>query len=193
MNKERLSAYTDAVMAVIVTIMVLELKPPHGADLASLAASAPLFFSYVLSFVYVSIYWANHHHFFQLVDEVDGAVLWANLHLLFWLSLVPFTTAWMGEHPTAPIPVAVYGVSLLMPAIAWLIMQATIIHRQGKGSRLKAMIGDDLKGKLSTAIYLAGIIAAFVNTWIADAFYLAVLLMWLIPDRRVERMLEARG
>ena len=188
MNKERLSAFTDGVVAVIITIMVLELKPPHGVDLAALRSLLPTFLAYVLSFVYVAIYWNNHHHFFNLVKQVDGAILWANIQLLFWISLVPFTTAWMGENPTAPIPVAVYGVSVLMPALGWMVMQAAIIHRQGPNSALKAALGNDIKGKLSPVLCILGICAAFFNPWIADACYASVSLMWLIPDRRIERL-----
>ncbi len=190
-QKERLLAFTDGVVAVIITIMVLELKPPEGTDLTALARLAPTFLSYVLSFIYVAIYWNNHHHFFSLVEHVDGAILWANLHLLFWLSLIPFTTAWMGEHYRSVLPTAVFGLSLLMPALAWSLMQSVIIHRQGPGSALKAAVGSDLKGKLSVFLYMAGIAAAFFNTYLADAFYLGVALMWLIPDRRIERKVAA--
>ena len=190
MNKERLAAFTDGVFAVIITIMVLELKPPHGATLAALAAQAPTFLGYALSFVYVAIYWNNHHHFFTLVRRVNGAILWANIHLLFWVSLVPFTTAWADANPTAPWPVAVYGLSLLMPALAWFVMQTTIIRDQGPNSPLKAAIGRDLKGKLSPLLYSAGIASAFFNTWLADAFYVGVALMWLAPDRRIEKQVE---
>ena len=188
MNKERLAAFTDGVVAVIITIMVLELKPPHGVDLAALRSLLPTFLAYVLSFVYVAIYWNNHHHFFNLVKQVDGAILWANIQLLFWISLVPFTTAWMGENPTAPIPVAVYGVSVLMPTLGWMVMQAAIVRRQGPDSALKAVLGKDIKGKLSPTLCLLGIFAAFFNPWIADACYASVSLMWLIPDRRIERL-----
>jgi len=188
MNKERLAAFTDGVVAVIITIMVLELKPPHGVDLAALRSLLPTFLAYVLSFVYVAIYWNNHHHFFNLVKQVDGAILWANIQLLFWISLVPFTTAWMGENPTAPIPVAVYGVSVLMPTLGWMVMQTAIVRRQGPDSALKAVLGKDIKGKLSPTLCLLGIFAAFFNPWIADACYASVSLMWLIPDRRIERL-----
>jgi uncharacterized membrane protein len=186
MDSARLTAFTDGVLAVIITIMVLEMKPPHGADMAELLTLAPVFLSYVLSFIYIGIYWTNHHHFFQLVDRVDGAVLWANLHLLFWLSMVPFATAWMGEHAFAPIPTALYGGMLLMSAVAFVVMQLAIIRRQGDGSRLRAAIGRDLKGKLSPLVYLAGIGLAFVSPIASDALYLTVALIWLIPDRRVE-------
>jgi uncharacterized membrane protein len=185
-GRERLTAFTDGVLAIIVTIMVLELRPPHGVELSNLAELLPVFMSYVLSFLYVAIYWNNHHHFFHLVPEVNGAVLWANMHLLFWLSLVPFTTAWMGENHFAPVPTAVYGLSLLTPAVAWVIMQRTIINAQGPDSALRRALGRDLKGALSPFLYLAGVGLSFVNTAIAGLLYLAVALMWLIPDRRVE-------
>ena len=187
MNKERLAAFTDGVVAVIITIMVLELKPPHGVDLAALRSLLPTFLSYVLSFVYVAIYWNNHHHFFTLVKTVNGALLWANIQLLFWISLIPFTTAWMGEHYRAVLPTAVFGLSLLMPALAWWLLQSVIIRQQGPGSPLKAAVGRDLKGKLSAVLYSAGIAAAFLSPALADAFYLGVAMMWLIPDRRIEK------
>ena len=187
MQKERLVAFTDGVIAVIITIMVLELKAPHATDLSALLGLAPTVLSYVLSFVYVGIYWSNHHHFFTLVDKVDGAILWANMHLLFWISLVPFTTAWLGETHNAPIPTALYGLSLFMPAVAWYVMQTVIIHHQGPASPLKAALGNDLKGKLSPLLYAAGVAAAFFKVWIADAIFVGVALLWLVPDRRVER------
>ena len=187
MEKDRLVAFSDGVIAVIITIMVLELKAPHGADLAALKEIMPVFLGYILSFVYVAIYWNNHHHFFHLVHRVDGVLLWANLHLLFWLSLVPFTTGWMGDNPASPIPTAVYGVTLLMPAIAWYIMQTVIIRSQGHNSALAEALGRDLKGRTSPLLYAAGILLAFVDTLIADAIYVLVALMWLIPDRRMER------
>lgn len=187
MDKDRLVAFSDGVIAVIITIMVLELKAPHDGSFGALRDSAPTFLSYVLSFVYVAIYWNNHHHFFHLVPRVNGALLWANLHLLFWLSLVPFTTNWLGEHPSAPAPTAVYGVSLLMPAVAWYVMQAVIVRTLGGTSALAQALGRDVKGKISPALYLAGIAAAFVDTRISDAIYVLVALMWLVPDRRMER------
>jgi uncharacterized membrane protein len=193
MERDRLTALTDSVLAIIVTIMVLEMRPPHGATFAHLFALWPVFLSYVLSFVYIGIYWNNHHHFFQLVPKVDGAVLWANMHLLFWLSLVPFATAWMGENHFAPVPTALYGVSLLMPAIAWYVMQSVIIRGQGANSPLRQALGRDLKGKLSPLIYLAGCRLAFFNTTLSWLLYLAVALMWLIPDRRVEHSVSAAG
>jgi uncharacterized membrane protein len=186
MDRDRLTAFTDGVLAVIITIMVLEMKPPHGSGLEDLAALWPVFLSYVLSFIYVAIYWNNHHHFFQLVRTVDGAILWANMHLLFWLSTIPFTTAWMGENHFAPAPTALYGGSLLMSAIAFYVMQMAIIRRQGPDSPLRRAIGRDLKGKASPFIYLAGIILAFVSTAASDLLYFAAALMWLVPDRRVE-------
>jgi uncharacterized membrane protein len=190
MERDRLTAFTDGVLAIIITIMVLELRPPHGARFEDLVGLLPVFLSYVLSFIYIGIYWNNHHHFFQLVETVDGAILWANLHLLFWLSMVPFTTAWMGENHFAPAPTALYGGSLLMAAVAWVIMQRLIFRRQGAGSPLKAALGRDLKGKLSPAIYVAGIALSFVSPPAAAAMYLAVALIWLIPDRRVEAHIE---
>jgi uncharacterized membrane protein len=186
MDRDRLTAFTDGVLAVIITIMVLEMKPPHGASFAELAALWPVFVSYVLSFIYVAIYWNNHHHFFHLVRSVDGAILWANLHLLFWLSTIPFATAWMGENHFATAPTAIYGASLLMSAIAWYLLQAVIIRQQGEGSALARAVGRDLKGKLSPFFYLSGIGLAFVSTAAADLVYASVALAWLIPDRRVE-------
>jgi uncharacterized membrane protein len=187
MEKDRLLAFSDGVVAIIITIMVLELKVPKDASLAALEAVTPVFLSYVLSFLYVSIYWNNHHHFFHLVRQVDGLLLWANMHLLFWLSLIPFATGWMGENRFAPLPTAVYGVSLLMPALAWYGLQLVIIRRQGPDSPLKRALGRDLKGKISPLLYVAGILSAFLSTWIADAIYLFVALLWLVPDRRIER------
>ncbi|MDD2878579.1 MAG: TMEM175 family protein [Acidiphilium sp.] len=187
MENDRLAAFSDGVIAVIITIMVLDLKIPHGASFSALAVAAPTFVSYILSFVYVAIYWNNHHHFFQLVPRVTGTILWANLHLLFWLSLIPFATAWLGEHHTAPVPTALYGVALLMAALAWYILQTTIIHTQGQASALSKAVGRDIKGKISPILYTAGILLAFVDTIIADALYAVVAIFWLIPDRRVER------
>ncbi len=190
MEKDRLVAFSDGVIAVIITIMVLELKAPHGDSLGALAAVAPTFLSYVLSFVYVAIYWNNHHHLFALVSRVSGGVLWANLHLLFWLSLIPFATSWVGEHPSEPIPTALYGVSLLIPALAWIVMQRVIIRNEGgSSSALARALGSDWKGKLSPALYLAGVAASFLHTLVADALYVLVALLWLIPDRRIERAL----
>jgi uncharacterized membrane protein len=187
MEKGRLLAFSDGVVAIIITIMVLELKVPKDASLAALEAVTPVFLSYVLSFLYVSIYWNNHHHFFHLVRQVDGLLLWANMHLLFWLSLIPFATGWMGENRFAPLPTAVYGVSLLMPALAWYGLQLVIIRRQGPDSPLKRALGRDLKGKISPLLYVIGILSAFLSTWVADAIYLFVALLWLVPDQRIER------
>jgi uncharacterized membrane protein len=193
MTSERLSAFVDGVMAVIITIMVLELKTPDGSDFRALTAAFPTLLGYVLSFVYVAIYWTNHHHFFNLVRRVNGAILWANLHLLFWLSLVPFTTAWVGRHPFSPVPTAVYGASLLAAALAWLLMQLVIIHYQGAGSALAKALGPDLKGRVSPVIYLVGIAAAFFSTIAADVCFVAAAALWLIPDRRVERAVMGQG
>jgi len=190
MEKDRLLAFSDGVIAIIITIMVLELKVPHEASLEALAPVIPVFLTYLLSFVYVSIYWNNHHHFFHLVRHVDGVMLWANLNLLFWLSLIPFATGWMGENHFAPVPTAVYGVALLMPALAWSGLQLAIIRRQGSESALARAIGRDLKGKLSPVLYVAGILCAFLDPRIANAIYVLVALMWFIPDRRIERALR---
>lgn len=186
MEKDRLAAFSDGVIAVIITIMVLDLHIPHDSSLAALRADWPVFVSYALSFVYVAIYWNNHHHFFHLVERVNGAVLWANMHLLFWLSLIPFATGWLGENFTAPWPAALYGVALLMPAIAWYVMQTVIIRAQGANSPLARALGRDIKGKISPFLYLAGVLLAFAHVWAAEAVYAAVALMWLVPDRRVE-------
>ncbi len=191
MEKDRLVAFSDGVIAVIITIMVLELKAPHDASLGALREAAPVFLSYVLSFIYVAIYWNNHHHLFTLVQRVGGGVLWANLHLLFWLSLIPFATSWLGEHAAAPVPTAIYGVSLLMPAIAYYVLQGVLVRGQGgSGSALARALGRDAKGKLSPLLYLAGIVLAFVDTRLSDAIYVLVALMWLVPDRRIERAIQ---
>ena len=187
MEKDRLVAFSDGVIAVIITIMVLELKAPPGASLSALREATPVFLSYVLSFTYVAIYWNNHHHFFQLVSRVDGTLLWANLHLLFWLSLIPFTTSWLGEYPSSPIPTATYGAVLLLSAVAWYVLQAVIVREQGSNSALTLALGRDVKGKVSPLFYLAGIVLAFIDARISDAIYVLVALMWLVPDRRIER------
>ena len=192
MDRDRLTAFTDGVIAVIITIMVLELKAPHGTDLHALLEQWPSFLSYVLSFIYVGIYWNNHHHFFQLTPVVNGAILWANLHLLFWLSLVPFATSWVGENGFAAGPAAAYGAVLLMCAIAFYIMERVIVAAQGEGSPLKQAIGRDLKGKLSPFLYLSGIALAFYAPAISYALYAFVAAMWLVPDRRVENALAAK-
>jgi len=190
-EKDRLLAFTDGVIAIIITIMVLELKVPHEASVSALVALTPVFLTYVLSFVYVSIYWNNHHHFFHLVRHVDGVMLWANIHLLFWLSLIPFATGWMGENNFAPVPTAAYGIALLMPALAWQVLQYAIIRRHGSDSALARAIGRDLKGKVSPVLYSVGILSALlVDTRIAGAIYLLVAVLWLIPDRRIERIVH---
>ncbi|MFO1476387.1 MAG: TMEM175 family protein [Verrucomicrobiota bacterium] len=194
MEKNRLEAFSDGVLAIIITIMVLELKVPHDqVTLDALKDLWPVFLSYVLSFLYVGIYWNNHHHMFHTVRRVTGGILWANLHLLFWLSLFPFTTGWMGENHLAPIPAAFYGVVLLMAAIAYYILQRTIISHQGKDSLLAAAIGTDWKGKLSPVVYFLAIPLAFLNPWIANVLYFGVAFVWLIPDSRIERTLAKRS
>ena len=193
MGKTRLEAFSDGVIAIIITIMVLELKVPHSATVASLHPLLPVFLSYVLSFIYVGIYWNNHHHLLHAVKEVSGGILWANLYLLFWLSLVPFVSGWMGENHFAAAPTALYGFVLLMAAMAYTILQWAIIHRHGRQSLLATAIGSDLKGKLSIVFYLIAIPCAFLSPWIAGALYVLVALMWLIPDRRIERAVFRRG
>ena len=190
MGKGRLEAFSDGVIAILITIMVLELKIPHGADAAALAPLLPVFLTYVLSFVYLGIYWNNHHHMLHATTHIDGRILWANLHLLFWLSLVPFTTGWMGENHFAPLPTAVYGVVLLASAVAYFLLQSAIVAGQGPGSKLAAALGRDLKGKLSPFVYAAAIPLAFVNQWISDALYVSVALIWLVPDRRIEKRIR---
>ena len=189
MGKNRLEAFSDGVIAIIITIMVLELKVPHEATLAGLTPLVPVFLSYVLSFVYVGIYWNNHHHLLHAGTKVTGSVLWANLHLLFWLSLFPFATGWMGENHFAAVPSALYGGVLLCAAIAYWILQQAIIAVQGPGSVLKRAVGSDWKGKLSPAIYVAAIVSTFIVPWVAQALYVFAALLWLIPDRRIERTL----
>jgi uncharacterized membrane protein len=186
MGKGRLEAFSDAVIAIIITIMVLELKVPHDDSLQSLLPLVPIFLSYVLSFIYVGIYWNNHHHMLQASRRVSGSILWANLHLLFWLSLFPFATSWMGENHFASMPSALYGLVLLMAAIAYWVLQQTIIATEGPNSVLKSAVGGDWKGKLSPFIYLAAIASTFWVQWLAQALYVLVALIWLIPDRRIE-------
>ena len=188
MGKNRLEAFSDGVLAIVITIMVLELKVPHGASTADLQPLWPVFLSYVLSFIYVGIYWNNHHHMFHVVHKISGGVLWANLYLLFWLSLIPFVTGWMGENHFAPAPTALYGVVLLMAAIAYLNLQRTILAIEGPEHTLAAAIGKDAKGKISPLIYAAAIGLAFVSQWIACALYVLVATIWLVPDRRIERL-----
>jgi uncharacterized membrane protein len=192
MDRDRLTAFTDGVIAVIITIMVLELRAPQGTDLHALLDQWPFFLSYLLSFIYVGLYWNNHHHFFQLTPMVNGAILWANLHLLFWLSLVPFATSWVGENGVAAGPAAAYGVVLLMCAIAFYIMERVIVRAQGADSPLQRAIGIDLKGKLSPILYLSGIALAFYAPAISYALYALVAALWLVPDRRVEKALAGR-
>jgi uncharacterized membrane protein len=190
MGKGRLEAFSDGVLAIIITIMVLELKVPHGASLHELLPLLPVFLSYVLSFVYVGIYWNNHHHMLHASTTVTGAMLWANLHLLFWLSLFPFATGWMGENHFAVVPTALYGAVLLMAAIAYYVLQQVIIRAQGTGSILKKAVGRDLKGKLSPALYILAIVATPFSPMAAQAIFVTVALIWLIPDRRIEKVLS---
>jgi len=192
MNKNRLEAFSDGVMAIIITIMVLELKVPHGENLHALVPLLPVFLSYLLSFVYVGIYWNNHHHMLQTTHRVTGPMLWANLHLLFWLSLFPFATGWMGENHFAPAPTAVYGIVLLMAAIAYFILQHLIIVSQGPDSLLKKAIGRDWKGKISPILYAVALPLALWSQWPAIAIYVLLALIWLVPDRRIERALAGR-
>jgi len=189
MPTSRLEAFSDGVLAIIITIMVLELRAPHAATLAALRPLLPVFLSYVVSFVYLGIYWNNHHHMLHVIQRVSGGVLWANLHLLFWLSLFPFVTAWVGENHFAPVPMAMYGVVLFMAAIAYTILVRTALRVEGKESVLARAVGLDRKGKLSMVLYLAGITLSFVSTWLATAVYVSVALIWLVPDRRIEREL----
>ena len=189
MQKNRLEAFSDGVIAIIITIMVLELKVPHGTDLATLQPLLPVFLSYVLSFIYVGIYWNNHHHLLHAAHKVGGGILWANLHLLFWLSLFPFATGWMGENHFTATPTAAYGAVLLMAAIAYYILQWAIIAQEGRSSLLAQAVGRDWKGKLSPMLYLTGIGLSFVRPWLASALYVLVALMWLIPDQRIEQTL----
>jgi uncharacterized membrane protein len=193
MGKNRLEAFSDGVLAIIITIMVLELKAPHETELAALKPLLPVFLSYVLSFIYLGIYWNNHHHMFHLTKQVSGAILWANLHLLFWLSLFPFATAWIGENGSAPTPTAVYGFVLLMAAVAWHILERAIIKRDGRDSLLARAVGNRWKENLSPLCYLAAIPVAFVSTWISFGLFVFVAMLWLVPDRRIERVVEQFG
>ena len=193
MGKSRLEAFSDGVIAIIITIMVLEMKVPRGGSLEALAPLLPVFLSYVLSFVYVGIYWNNHHHMLYACKKVSGAVLWANLHLLFWLSLFPFATGWMGENHFAAVPSALYGVVLLMAGGAYWVLQQTIIAAEGESSVLKRAVGDDWKGKLSPVLYLIAIAVTFWSPWVAQAIYVSVALLWLVPDRRIEHALQDGG
>jgi uncharacterized membrane protein len=191
MPTNRLEAFSDGVLAIIITIMVLELKQPGGTDLVALARLLPVFLSYVLSFIYVGIYWNNHHHLFHATQHVSAGILWANLHLLFWLSLFPFATAWLGESHLASIPTAFYGLVLLMAAVAWYILQLAILATEGRQSVLASALGRDWKGKLSPLIYLTAIAVSFFSPWIANALYTLVACLWLVPDRRIERALRS--
>jgi len=187
MTRNRLEAFSDGVIAIIITIMVLELRVPIGASLSALRPVTPVFLSYILSFVLLGIYWNNHHHLFQVVERVSGGVLWANLHLLFWLSLIPFATAWMGENHFASVPVAVYGVVLVFAAIAYFILTRTLLRIHTADSTLAIALGGDFKGKISIVIYLAAIGLTFVRSWLAAALYVLVEIIWLVPDRRIEK------
>ncbi len=191
MTKGRLEAFSDGVFAIIITIMVLELKVPHGSDLAALRPLLPVFLSYTLSFVFLGIYWNNHHHLLQAIHQVNGGILWANLHLLFWLSLVPFTTGWMGEHPFTPWPVAVYGIVLLLAAIAFYILVRTLLAEHGKDSALAKALGADFKGKISPVLYVSAIPLAFISSWLSFGIFVLVACVWLVPDRRVEKVLRS--
>jgi uncharacterized membrane protein len=193
LGKGRVEAFSDGVIAIIITIMVLELKVPHGETLSDLASLTPVLLSYVLSFVNVGIYWNNHHHMLHAASKVTGAVLWANLHLLFWLSLFPFTTAWMGENHFAATPTAVYGIVLLMAGVAYVILQAAIITAQGADSLLRRAVGVDWKGKASAVAYMVAVAAAYARPWVAQIIYVLVALLWLVPDRRIERTLASTG
>lgn len=191
MQRQRLEAFSDAVVAILITIMVLELRAPHGTGWRALRPLVPVFLTYVLSFVYLAIYWNNHHHMMQTAERINGRILWANMHLLFWLSLVPFMTGWMGENEFASLPTAAYGVVLLAAAIAYFILQTVIVREHGPDSQLARAIGRDVKGKISPVLYLAAIPIAFLNRWAAIAIYVFVALMWLVPDRRIETSISS--
>ena len=190
MTKTRLEAFSDGVIAILITIMVLELKVPQGDDWHAISAMLPAFLSYTLSFAFLGIYWNNHHHLLHAAERINGRIMWANLHLLFWLSLTPVGTAWIGEHSRSALPNAVYGGILLAAAIAYYILQAEILTLEGPHSRLRRAVGADLKGKVSPVLYLLGIMLAFVHPWLAEAIYVTVALMWLVPDRRIERQVD---
>jgi len=193
MTKTRLEAFSDGVIAILITIMVLELKVPHGTTLDALVPILPSFLTYVLSFIYLGIYWNNHHHMFHATERVSGGVLWANLHLLFWLSIVPFVTGWMGENHNAPLPTAIYGAVLILAAISYTILQSTIIRQQGSHSILARAVGKDTKGKISLLLYALAIPLAFVNQVISDVIYAIVAAIWLVPDSRIEREMAGAG
>jgi len=191
MNTSRLEAFSDGVLAIIITIMVLDLKIPSGTGIADLEPMLPFFVSYALSFIFIGIYWSNHHHLLHAVQKIDGPVLWANLHLLFWLSLIPFTTAWMGEHVFASGPVALYGVDLLLAAVAYYILVHTLISRHNENRLLAKAIGSDFKGRISIVFYVAAVVLAFAHPWASIALYVTVALIWLVPDQRIEKKLES--
>jgi len=193
MEKNRLEAFSDGVLAIIITIMVLELRPPPSADISGLKPLLPVFLTYALSFIYLGIYWNNHHHLLKVAHKVNGAMMWANLHLLFWLSLFPFVTGWMGENHFTTVPTALYGVVMLLAAIAYYILQSLIVAQQGPDSKLAKSIGRDFKGKLSPVLYAVAIGTAFFEPWISGCIYVFVALMWLIPDRRIERVVDELG
>ena len=193
MQRTRLEAFSDAVIAIIITIMVLELTIPHEAEWRALGPLVPKFLTYILSFVFLGIYWSNHHHMLHVVERVNGKILWANLHLLFWLSLTPFVTGWMGENDFAPVPVAAYGVVLLLAAVSYYILQTLILRAHGPEFSLRAALGRDKKGKASPVLYALAIPLAFVNRWLSIGIYVFVALMWLVPDRRIETMYERNG
>jgi uncharacterized membrane protein len=193
MTTARLEAFSDGVIAIIITIAVLELRVPHGTTSGDLLPLLPTFLGYVLSFIYLGIYWNNHHHMLLVTEGVTGGILWANLHLLFWLSLVPFVTAWMGENHFAPLPTALYGFILLMAGVAYWVLQRLIMANEGPGSVLADAVGRDLKGKLSPILYVIAIACAFVKPWVSDAIYIAVAMIWLVPDRRIERRLAGES
>jgi uncharacterized membrane protein len=192
-SKGRLEAFSDGVIAILITILVLELKVPRGTDLQALAPVLPVFLTYVLSFVFLGIYWNNHHHMLLAAERINGGILWANLHLLFWLSLIPFATGWMGENHFAAVPTAAYGAVMLLAGLAYRILQNMIIAEHGGGSKLATAIGNDRKGKVSVLLYASAIPLAFVNQWVSDAIYVFVALLWLVPDKRIESRLQRRG
>jgi uncharacterized membrane protein len=192
-SKGRLEAFSDGVIAILITILVLELKVPRGSDLNALAPVLPVFLTYLLSFVFLGIYWNNHHHMLLAADRINGTILWANLHLLFWLSLIPFATGWMGENHFAAVPTAAYGAVLLLAGVAYSILQKAIIAEHGSGSKLATAVGNDRKGKMSVLLYASAIPLAFVNQWASDAIYVFVALLWLVPDKRIESRFERRG
>jgi uncharacterized membrane protein len=191
MPKARIEAFSDGVIAILITIMVLELRAPRGTSWDTIRPLLPVFLTYVLSFAYLGIYWNNHHHMFHMTDRINGKILWANLHLLFWLSLIPLTTGWMGGNHLAPIPTAVYGFVLLLSALAYLMLQTAIIQLQGRDSRLKAAVGNDAKGKMSAILYLAAVVLAFVDSRVSVAIYIIVALIWIVPDKRIESKLNS--